>query len=82
MGGDGGRDKAESLVNVVYTCTINYPPPQLLIFGTSTVIVINPVLVTGIVCVHVCECTHACVCGCVHTCIIIIIINIININII
>ena len=56
-GGGGGRDKAESLVKVVYTCTINYPPPQLLIFGIGTVLVTNPVkvaLVIGIVCVHVC----------------------------
>ena len=72
------RDTAESLVKVVYTCTINYPPPQLLIFGTGTVVVTNPVkvvLVIGIVCVHVCECAHACACVC--TCIIIVIINII-----
>ena len=50
--GGGGRDQAESLVKVVYTCTINYPPPQLLIFGTGTVVVTNPVkvvLVIGIV---------------------------------
>ena len=63
MGGGGKkRDKAELLVKVVYTCTINYPPPQLLIFGTGTVVAPNSVkvvLVLGIVCVHVCECTHA-----------------------
>ena len=84
MGG-GGEDKAELLVKVVYTCTINYLPPQLLMFGTGTVVVTNPVkvvLVIGIVCVHVRECMHACACVCVCggggcTCIIIIIINII-----
>ena len=71
MGGGKKRDKAESLVKVVYTCTINYPPPQLLIFGTGTVVVTNPVkvvLVIGIVCVHVCECARACVCVCVCVC--------------
>ena len=70
-----GGNKAESLIKVVYTCTINYPPSQLLIFGTGTVAVTNPVkvvLVIGIVCVHVCECAHAhaqvhaCVCVCAH----------------
>ena len=39
------RDKAGSLLKVVYTCTINYPPPQPLIFGTGTVVVANPVTV-------------------------------------
>ena len=53
-GGGGGRekDKAESLVKVVYTCTINYPPPQLsqlLIFGTGTVVVTNPVKVVLVI---------------------------------
>ena len=54
MGGGGGgeNDKAESLVKVVYTCTINYPPPQLsqlLIFGTGTVVVTNPVKVVLVI---------------------------------
>ena len=43
-GEEGGRkksDQAESLVKVVYTCTINYPPPQLLIFGTNPLIVVS-----------------------------------------
>ena len=38
-GGEGGkkRDKTESVVNVVYICTINYPLPELLIFVTGPV---------------------------------------------
>ena len=85
-GGRKKRDKAESLVKVVYTCTFNYPPPQLLTFGSGTVVVTNPVkvlLVIGIVsvrtcvCVHVCVCACVCVCVCACACIIIIIINII-----
>ena len=68
--------------SLLYTCTINCPPQQLLIFGTGTVLVTNPVkvvLVIGIVCVHVRERARArvCVCVCVCACIIIIIINII-----
>ena len=46
----------------MYTCNINYLPPQLLIFGPGTVVVTNPVkvvLVKGIVCVHVCVCVYA-----------------------
>ena len=60
-GGGKKRDKTQSLVKVVYTCTINYPPPQLLIFGNGTVAVTNPVnvvLVIGIMRVYLCECAH------------------------
>ena len=67
-GGGKKRDKAESLVKVVYTCTFNYPPPQLLILGSVTVVVTNPVkvvLVIGIVCVCTCMCVYMCVCVCV-----------------
>ena len=52
----------------MYPGTINYSPPQLLISGTGTVAVTNPVkdvLVIGFVCVTVC----VCVCVCVYVCI-------------
>ena len=54
----------------MYAGTINYSPPQLLISGTGTVVVTNPVkdvLVIGFVCVCVCVCVTVCVC--VYVCI-------------